>query len=92
MSNRMGIYWQTVFYSDINDMNNKIVLSNIDPIIDENDVARGYVDKDELLKYFGNKINKGDVGDHSYVVEYSWSTYDIDNKLLETRRFKVKTI
>jgi hypothetical protein len=38
----MGMYWQTYFYSDPNVPSDGVLLANMDPIIDEHDVSRGY--------------------------------------------------
>lgn len=71
----MGFYWKTYFYPDYGDKTIKIALAYIDPIIDANDVARGYVDRNELLKYYAGVIGDYSVGEDSRVVEEISDTY-----------------
>ena len=89
----MGIYWETVFYSDINNKANHVVLASMDRILDENDVKRGYVCKTELLNFYKSKINEESISENSYIVEYIWDTYSSDpssDSSSETRRLLVK--
>lgn len=72
----MGIYYRTVFYKDVrNREEGVVVLADIDPILEEADRERGYVLKDELLKYYGVKIKLEDVGDYSRIEEQMSSSY-----------------
>lgn len=71
----MGFYWTTYFYPDYSNKTTKITLARVDPIIDKNDVARGYIDKNELLKYYASVIGDRNVGDESRVVEEVVDTY-----------------
>ena len=87
----MGLYWTTKFYRDINNIDDFIVLNSMDKIIDDNDVRRGYVCKNELLNF--SKMKDAKMKDEiitkdSYIVEYHWNTYD--GGCIETRRFQVQ--
>lgn len=71
------MYYTTVFASDwINNPNNHIPLASLDPIIDQADIARGYVLKDELLKYYSEKIQEKDITPNSRIVELCTTSYD----------------
>ncbi len=74
----MGLYWTTIFYSDIRDMNSKIVLETMDPIIDDGDKRQNFVSKSDLLRLFSHKIREEDITEHSWLVEHMYSTYDED--------------
>ena len=84
----MGFYWTTIFFSDIYNQNNKIVLASINPLIDDNDDKRGYVLKEEVLQFFADKVKKEDITENSYLVEYSYDTYS--DGQTETKRLHVK--
>lgn len=72
----MGIYYQTVFHPDMDMEDLFIVLAQMDPIIDKNDMERGYVLKEELLKYFSKKINEEDITEKSRITEYVITSYN----------------
>lgn len=84
----MGFYWTTIFYSDINNQDVKKNLASVDQIIDHNDEKRGFVLKEELLKFFTDKVKKEDITENSYLVEYSWDTYSSGQK--EIKRLRVQ--
>ena len=46
----MGLYWQTVFYNNIYDTRNSIILGQGDKIICNEDIEKGYFDKKKLLE------------------------------------------
>jgi|GEM_PF-5909128 len=95
----MGFYWQTIFYKNIHSENlhhdtNFVVLSSINKIIDKDDIERGYIRKDDLLKYCSKldlslPVTEADIGDGSYIVEYQICTLDYPPETVETRRMKV---
>lgn len=80
----MGIYWKTIFYSDINDMTKFVGLAFIDPIIDQYDRDRGYIFKEDLLAKYGNLV----ITENSYLIEYVTSTYGDD--FVESKRLHIK--
>lgn len=90
----MGFYWTTKFYPDVRDLNASVILSSMDPIIEHSDKRRGYVLKEELLQHFGAilEVNGLMVGEHSYLIEYMFSTLDFDSEHAsdETCRLHVK--
>ena len=72
----MGIYYQTVFYPDVDVEDRYVVIGVMDQVIDKNDEERGYILKEEFLQYFGNKISEEDITDKSRIVEYMTTSYD----------------
>ncbi len=86
---QMGIYYVTYFYFDIHDLSKKILVANLDPIIDKNDELQGYVSKQELLKFYGDLVTE--VGENSYLVEYVYTSFNFPTTdLKETKRLQVK--
>lgn len=83
----MGFYYQTVFY---NNKNKQIVLANDCPIIDDDDIKRGYVLKEQLLSYYGHLVKNDDITDNSKIVEYVMTTLDGTMSTSETRSLAVK--
>ena len=72
----MGIYYRTVFYKDVrNRKEGYIILADMNPILEENDRERGYVLKEELMKYYGMRIKFEDIGEHSRIEEQVSSTH-----------------
>lgn len=89
----MGFYWTTKFYPDIHNMDECVVLASMDPIIEDSDKHRGYVLKEELLQHFGTllQVNGFVIGEHSYLVEYVFSTLDFESEHVdETCRLRVR--
>ena len=89
----MGFFCTTKFYPDVRDLDVCVVLAALDPIIEESDKRRGYVLKEELLQYYGTllDVNGFMVGEHSYLIEYIFSTLDFDSEHAdETCRLHVK--
>jgi hypothetical protein len=84
----MGFYWTTIFYSNINNQDVKIILASMDQIIDDDDIERGFVLKEELLNFFKTKVKKEDITEYSYLVEYSYDTYGSGQT--ETKRLSIK--
>lgn len=66
---------------------NPIVLSNQIPIIDENDVKRGHILKNELVKYYSDIIKKECITENSRIVEYVMTT--LDNTTNETKSLPI---
>ena len=76
----MGIYIRTVFYKDVRNRNKSdfVILAELNSILENCDKERGYVIKEELLKYYGHKIQYNDIGEHSRIEEHTSSTYGPD--------------
>jgi len=72
----MGIYYKTIFRKDINN-NNDIVIGG--SIIEELERHRGYIIKEELLRYCGDLINESDITENSRVIEFLITTYNIND-------------
>ena len=72
----MGLYYETIFYSDIDKMTEGISIAQLDPIIDENDTKRGYVLKEELLQFYRKFVTPEMITEKSYLVQYIVSTLD----------------
>lgn len=71
----MGIYYRTVFYKDIRNKSDFVVLSELNRIVENCDKERGYVIKEELLRFFGSKIRLEDISEHSRIEEQIGSSY-----------------
>jgi len=60
----------------------EIIIAEVDPIIDRNDLRRGYVLKKELLQYFGPNsgkkhfVKEEDIVEGCGLIQYSWSSLD----------------
>jgi hypothetical protein len=72
----MGVYFRTVFYRDVRNRNEGyIILADLNPILEEADKERGYVIKEELIKYYGSKILVAYIGEHSRIEEQISSSF-----------------
>ena len=71
----MGIYYRTVFYKDVRNKSDYVILSELNRIVERCDVERGYVLKDELLKFYDSKIHPNDIGEYSRIEEQIGSSY-----------------
>jgi hypothetical protein len=72
----MGVYFRTVFYKDVRQKGEGyIILADMTPILEEADKERGYVIKEELMKYYSSKILYNDIGEHSRIEEQISSSY-----------------
>ena len=81
----MGIYYRTVFYKDIRNKNDFVILSELSTIVEACDKERGYIIKDKLVKFYGNKIHPEDIGKYSRIEEQIGSShgpnYDVETIL-----------
>lgn len=84
----MGIYFLTSLYLDIN-RKDSIDIAN-DPIIDQDDMKRGFVLLDELVKFYGDKFDKNQITDQSYLVESMSGSYDTNTEPLITKKLPIK--
>ena len=67
-----SVTYQTVFYPDIDDDDDDFVLLHCgERILDEEDMARGWVSREQLLELFSDVVLETQIGDHSRVVEYA---------------------
>ena len=83
----MGLYWQTVFYNNIYDTRNSIILGQADKIICNEDIERGYFDKKKLLEKYGD-IKEDNISSNSYLVEYITNIYNGVEKI-KTAQLKI---
>lgn len=97
----MGIYKITSFAKNILLLGNQtklsacknyvVQLSSLNSMLDRADIARGYVKKEDLLRVAPDLIKPEDIGEHSFMVDYTWTTYDSDDMDgYESRRLPVK--
>lgn len=66
----MGLYWVSVFRNSVT----TIMLSAMYNLIDENDIKRGYVPKEELIAKYGKYITLDDIDEQSYIEDYEVCT------------------
>ena len=94
----MTIFRKSVFYHNVYDNNNFIILAEQKDeieisinasIIEASDKLRGYVEKEELLYLYGHLIDPEDIGEHSYIIEYLLTKRGGVEKV-ETERIPVK--
>lgn len=84
---KMGMYWVTYFVSDTLKPTEKILLSKMDPLIQNSDFTRGYVKKEDVSKFTNEDIK---ITERSYLIEYVFCTLTTSGDLVETRRLLVK--
>ena len=81
----MGIYYRTVFYKDVRNKSDFVILAELNRIVENCDKERGFVIKEELLRFFGSKIRREDISEHSRIEEQIGSSYapgyDIETSL-----------
>ena len=95
----MGFYYQTVFYKNYfienetekNSAENCITLADLDNIIEYSDVEKGYVSTEELLKFFGEKIQLSDITENSRIVEYETCTLTDDTSAYMRKNLPIKS-
>lgn len=86
----MGIYYTTYFYPDIQDKSKFTILAHMNPVLDDSDIKRGYVAKEELLRHYSHLIELIEITEHSYIIEYTISTMMPGQPHLhESRRFPI---
>ena len=81
----MGIYFQTRFYPNMSDMSRYTVLGATNRILDAEDTDRGWVHAENLLQVYKDKVSPIDLTTNSWVVEYMWSTHELNRELTEVR-------
>ena len=82
--------FRTVFYHNVYDTTNFIVLAEQDEkIIEASDTQRGYVEEEELLHHYHYLVEPEDIGEHSYIIEYIVTERGGVEKI-ETERIPVK--
>ena len=85
----MQSYYKTLFYSNVYDTTTYVVLADqTEKIIEEEDIERGYVIKEQLLELYDYCIKANDIGTYSYLIEYIATTHDGVEKV-ETFRIKI---
>lgn len=85
----MGIYWTTYFVRTTKPCD-QILLSGMNRILEDEDKARGYVRKEDLLRIFASKVKPDDINRNSYIVEYESTTHESGSQPLETARLPVQ--
>ena len=85
----MGIYFQTRFYPNMSDSSRYTVLSAMDRILDYYDMERGWVKAEDLLRIYTDRVKSTDLTTNSWVVEYMWTTHELNTEMHEVRRLPV---
>lgn len=88
----MGIYFQTRFYPNMSDSSRYTVLAATDRIIDYHDMECGWVKTEELLRNFADRVRPTDLTTNSWVVEYMWTSHELNEELREVRRLPVHKV
>lgn len=87
-------FWQTLFYPDItNDENHFIVVSQCEQVIDEADVEKGYISKEDFLVFCGEdfpNIKESDIGENTFLVEFEIHHINDEYNSFESRRIQIK--
>lgn len=65
-----SVTYQTVFYPDINDDDTFVLLHCGERILEEEDMAQGWVSREQLLELFSDVVLETQIGDQSRVVEF----------------------
>ena len=91
----MGIYYRTCFYRNLHTREGEVVLATLNPIIDNNDIKRGYVLRSELLEFYGpnsqcNLIKEEDIIDGCGLIQYHWCSLDENTRLVVDVEMLVK--
>ena len=85
----MGIYFQTRFYPNMSDSSRYTVLSAMDRVLDYYDMERGWVKAEDLLRIYADRVKSTDLTTNSWVVEYMWTTHELNTEMREVRRLPV---
>ena len=84
---QMGIYFQTYIYTP--ELNSYIWIAN-ESIVDEKDIERQVILKEELLKYYSHVISESELTDNSVLIEYYMTSHNIsESKNVEHFRFPI---
>lgn len=81
---------QTRFYYDIGDLDHFVILSAIEPIIRASDAARGYVDRNWVIRKYKNAISHIRLTKRSCLVEYFVDSLLTNSIPVERRRVFVR--
>lgn len=85
----MGVYFQTRFYPNMSDTSRYTVLAAMGRILDYQDMERGWVRAEELLGTYRDKVSPTDLTTNSWIVEFMWSSHELNTELKEVRRLPV---
>lgn len=72
------IYYTTIFYPNYENKFVQIVLEKQEKILEDEDIANGYIEQSVLLDLFSDIITKEMIGENSIICEYKWSEDDND--------------
>ena len=81
---KVKTYFTTIFYPNFQNKEHQIVMEYHEQILEEEDVNKGYIEKEQLFEYFGNildvnHITLQDINEHSVLCEYTWSDEEGDS-------------
>jgi hypothetical protein len=82
---QMHSYIQTRFYYDVEDRDDFVILHQTDPILKKNDIARGYVEREWVLKKFKHTVQYMRLTPRACLVE----TLSKDSSMTERNRVYV---
>ena len=84
------MYYKTIFYNNVYDTTQYTILADqTEKIIEEEDISRGYVLKEQLLELYDYCLEPEDISEHSYLIEYISNAHDGIEKI-ETIRILIK--
>ena len=86
-------YYLTYFYSDFDNKINRKLLGNLEPIIHDNDMQKGYINKFEFLEWTNRNvldIDETDITNNSWIVEYIWTTNSDSELPCISRKLQIK--
>ena len=75
----LPIYYTTIFYPNYDNKFIQIVLEKQEKILEEDDIAKGYIEQSVLLDLFPDNITQEIIGENSMICEYKWSEDDDDS-------------
>ena len=81
---KVKTYFTTIFYPNFQNKEQQIVIEYHEQILEEEDVNKGYIEKEILFDYFGeilsqNNITRDDINENSVLCEYTWSDEEGDS-------------
>ena len=90
-------YYTTILYPDFQNKEIQIVLEHDEPILEDDDVSKGFVEKEMLFDYFAeilatNGVKPEHITEKSIICEYKWCDEEGDSaeEISITKKLLVK--